>query len=274
MGGLQTCNLKTRVRLSLVPLRGCSSIGRALALHARGRGFDSLQLHFVMNRSDAGKLGWERSQAAKKIYYDTCRAKYESAPNTCGNCARVFTYEERHKKYCNHSCAAISANKRSPKRKPTHECSVCGTLITRGYLRCNSCAKIPRVLSIYKTDRSRKISLINSRGHRCESCNNSEWLGRPITLELDHIDGDHENNSEYNLKLLCPNCHSQTSTYKGKNKGNGRVWRREMYATYKQCLSDRENRHLSCKEDYVSLNLTSGSIPIYGSLYDFLANLV
>ena len=47
------------------------------------------------------------------------------------------------------------------------------------------------------------------------------------SLELEHIDGNAYNNSESNLSLLCPNCHSQTPTYKAKNKGNGRVERRE-----------------------------------------------
>lgn len=47
-----------------------------------------------------------------------------------------------------------------------------------------------------------------------------------IPLELDHIDGDHENNVEGNLRLICPNCHAQTPTYKNKNKGRGRESRR------------------------------------------------
>jgi len=50
-----------------------------------------------------------------------------------------------------------------------------------------------------------------------------------IPLEVDHIDGDSENNTEDNLILLCPNCHSLTNTYKNQNKGHGRLWRRERY---------------------------------------------
>jgi RNA polymerase subunit RPABC4/transcription elongation factor Spt4 len=52
----------------------------------------------------------------------------------------------------------------------------------------------------------------------CRKCKLKEWLGKPITLELEHIDGNRENNTRKNLELLCPNCHSQTSTYKSKNK--------------------------------------------------------
>jgi hypothetical protein len=43
-----------------------------------------------------------------------------------------------------------------------------------------------------------------------------------IPLEIDHIDGNSENNSEKNLRLICPNCHSLTSTYRGANRGHGR----------------------------------------------------
>ena len=61
----------------------------------------------------------------------------------------------------------------------------------------------------------------------CWQCGINEWLGQPITLELEHSDGDATNNNIDNLKLLCPNCHSQTPTYKNKNKGNGRLARRQ-----------------------------------------------
>lgn len=54
---------------------------------------------------------------------------------------------------------------------------------------------------------------------RCESCGSTEWLGQPIPLHLDHIDGDRRNNRLTNLRLLCPNCHALTDTYCGRNIG-------------------------------------------------------
>jgi hypothetical protein len=53
----------------------------------------------------------------------------------------------------------------------------------------------------------------------CASCGLRKWFDRPIPLELDHIDGDSENNELLNLRLLCPNCHALTPTYRGRNIG-------------------------------------------------------
>ena len=64
----------------------------------------------------------------------------------------------------------------------------------------------------------------------CWTCGIVEWNKQPIVLELEHTDGDSTNNTEDNLSLLCPNCHSQTNTYKGKNRGKGRHARRARYA--------------------------------------------
>jgi Zn finger protein HypA/HybF involved in hydrogenase expression len=54
---------------------------------------------------------------------------------------------------------------------------------------------------------------------KCYKCGNIEWLGQPIALELEHINGNNKDHRIENLTLLCPNCHAQTATYRGKNKG-------------------------------------------------------
>ena len=54
--------------------------------------------------------------------------------------------------------------------------------------------------------------------NKCESCGLTEWLGNTLTLHLDHIDGNNHNHTRNNLRLLCPNCHSQTDTWCGKKK--------------------------------------------------------
>ena len=66
-----------------------------------------------------------------------------------------------------------------------------------------------------------KRLLIESQGYKCDECSIIEWNKKPITLELEHIDGNNRNNSLDNLRLLCPNCHSQTLTFRGKNRAKG-----------------------------------------------------
>jgi len=65
-----------------------------------------------------------------------------------------------------------------------------------------------------------KLRLISEgiKEHKCEECGINEWRGQPTPIELDHINGDHHDNRLENLRLLCPNCHAQTETYRGKNK--------------------------------------------------------
>ena len=54
--------------------------------------------------------------------------------------------------------------------------------------------------------------------YKCECCGISEWNGKPLALQLHHINGIHNDNRLSNLQLLCPNCHSQTSNWRSRNQ--------------------------------------------------------
>jgi hypothetical protein len=64
-------------------------------------------------------------------------------------------------------------------------------------------------------------------GERCSICkwNKRHTRSGNVPLEIDHLDGNAQNNNEKNLRLLCPNCHALTSNFKNFNKGHGRTWR-------------------------------------------------
>ncbi len=77
--------------------------------------------------------------------------------------------------------------------------------------------------SIYQNIAKLKERIIreNIIPYKCAICGNTgEWLGKRLGLQLDHINGKHLDHRKENLRFLCPNCHSQTETFSGKNKKN------------------------------------------------------
>lgn len=76
------------------------------------------------------------------------------------------------------------------------------------------------VNSCKKNGKTIRQPLVKLRGHKCECCGLTEWLGQPITLEVHHINSDRTDNRLENLQLLCPNCHSYTPTF--RKRGNKR----------------------------------------------------
>ena len=84
--------------------------------------------------------------------------------------------------------------------------------------------KIPEIeAGKVKQSPTHRKYLTETRGYICEGINNvpcgiHKWNNSTLVLQVDHIDGNPDNNFPSNLRLLCPNCHSLTSTYKGGNK--------------------------------------------------------
>ncbi len=85
----------------------------------------------------------------------------------------------------------------------------------------------PAIFAGEKSDpKTLKRFLIEEIGEYCFECGQgNEWNGKPLVLQLDHIDGNSDNNFPENLRLLCPNCHTQTDTY--SSKGNGSKYKKD-----------------------------------------------
>ena len=120
------------------------------------------------------------------------------------------------------------------REKIEKSCAFCGKGIPNRNKYCNNTCQNKaqrrgRIEEGLGSSKSLKTFLINTKGRKCWDCGIEEWLGKPAPLELEHIDGNSDNNSLDNLKILCCNCHALTPTFKNRNKGNGRYYRRERY---------------------------------------------
>jgi len=170
--------------------------------------------------------------------------EYDLNPSRCKNCEQPIPYDKRKNKFCGHSCAASFNNKGTVRnfvdgKRSAKKCIFCGEETTNSKFCGKKCEKDYAWDSLKKQIettgqitgvRTAKKYLAETNGKECEICGLTEWQGKSITMVMDHIDGNPENNSVSNLRLICPNCDSQTSTYKGRNKGNGRYSRRQKYS--------------------------------------------
>lgn len=168
----------------------------------------------------------------------------------CENCGDITIKP----KYCSKSCAAKYNNHVYPKRhkvekppkesksktswaqprsaiRPAHPCFGCGVdTLNKVYcsISCPRIFAIPNRIKLAKETGELpkhyeyvKPMIEADRGFGCEICGITEWLGLPILLILDHIDGNSDNHVWSNVRTICSNCDAQLPTYKAKNKGNG-----------------------------------------------------
>lgn len=190
-----------------------------------------------------------------QLVYDRNLRQYESNPKKCKTCNAIIVYEKRENIYCDNSCAAQVRNKLPRKTR--------GPMRTSSRIRLTNCLECNK--SLLKSPNSKYCSKecdkINKRKQHAQTfsegkLNNAQALRkhmlannenkcmdpecvwdqekRPVSLEVDHIDGNPENNLPSNLRLLCRNCHSLTSTYGVKNLGHGRTKRRQRYQESKK----------------------------------------
>ncbi|KKM20136.1 hypothetical protein LCGC14_1648500 [marine sediment metagenome] len=165
------------------------------------------------------------------------RLVYLNNPIICENikCNYIIPYKERlRQKYCSSSCSAKSVIR---KRK-INKCLECGIdFFKEGEPKyCSRKCDTEYRWILKKKDIEK--GLINNRqtlrkymiekhGYHCFKCGIKEWYGKPVPINLDHIDGNSYNDEVKNLRLICLHCDALGDTYGNKNKGNGRKERRK-----------------------------------------------
>jgi hypothetical protein len=173
---------------------------------------------------------------------------YEENPKKCKLCNIPISYEKRINNFCSHTCCAKFNN---PPVLKIFNCKFCGKLINsrkNGTIRifcnhkCHSEYDYKEFIENWKQGKesglvgytvSKHIRryLFEKYMNKCKECGWSkinQTTGN-IPLQINHIDGNHLNNKEDNLELLCPSCHSLTPNFGALNKGQGREKRRKRY---------------------------------------------
>lgn len=131
----------------------------------------------------------------------------------CLNCGKEISSRREHL-YCNAKCQNDHRWKQTKQRILD-----CGEFDSAGGSLTNGETNRPQA----------RRFLEEEYGHKCAICGLTEWMGQPIPLVVDHIDGDPLNHKIDNFRLVCGNCDMQLPTYKAKNKGKGRKYRRDLY---------------------------------------------
>jgi hypothetical protein len=176
----------------------------------------------------------------------------------CKHCGASISKEQKQNEFCSRSCSATYNNlHRAPLKKRTKKEKLVGDILYKlcDVTNCIQCSKpLINRQSIFCSLRCQadhrfdlamrhwldtgeapggnpalRKYITHLDGYKCSCCGLFEWNGRPITLEVEHKNGNSEDDSRDNVCLICPNCHSQTDTYKGKNRGKGRHARAQRY---------------------------------------------
>lgn len=201
-----------------------------------------------MNKSEAGRLGRVKSKIIHEKHYQDRVEAYNLSPKCCRECNVAIPYKKRLNDFCSQSCSAICNNRGNRRHgnpiEYTGNCAGCGVETSK---KKQYCSKACRHKKVYKDFIGSWLSgeetgvtcngmatshhihkwIRENRGDKCEECGWARVNPKTgsIPLNLEHSDGNSQNNRPENLKLLCPNCHSLTPTYGSLNKGKGRPYR-------------------------------------------------
>lgn len=154
---------------------------------------------------------------------------------TCNQCNAEYVPNDYRQKFCSKSCSVTYSNSnrvRKMYQSSNRTCRFCGGALAKYQKKycsstCDGAQKKKDTEMKILAGKKVAVSvlrnyLLTTRPNVCEICKGDSWLGHPMPLTMDHIDGKATNNQLDNLRLICPNCDRFTPTFGYRNKGNGR----------------------------------------------------
>ena len=176
--------------------------------------------HNARNKKEGNLI---KCQVCSKVVYkqkhDVASGKSLFCSRRCANTIRVMTEETKEKIRIKNK----SWIKNLKENEPLKYMEYCEKQ-REGSLKSNK-DRSKKIKALYDAKPWEKLGkdakrrrVFDEQNYKCTRCGLFEWHEKPITLELEHKDGNHMNDERDNLEALCPNCHSLTDTWRGKNK--------------------------------------------------------
>lgn len=206
--------------------------------------------HWVQIKCNrCNKFFWKEKRWTKKSDKTFCSkeclyiSKQKRTKVMCSFCGKELIRRLSHIRnnktnlfFCNNKCSSQAASAKMFCKTKTLQCCKCGKNVEvdsrTSKIKCYSCRhpgfkKKPNDYYKVLTGEENTTSYTCLRAflikegikeNKCEKCSITEWQGKPICIQLHHEDGNRNNNLLENLKMVCPNCHTQTITWGVRNK--------------------------------------------------------
>jgi hypothetical protein len=199
-----------------------------------------------MTREEVSFLGVVAARKAIALLKEERISEYYKSSKKCLFCGKAIPYEQKRKKFCNHSCAASFNNVGVRRNGDAPSCCLwCGkTLKSSSGKYCDGFCQSEFIhknfidgwmsgniqgggSSFENLSSHIRRWLVERYGKKCSICGVEIWNGEPVPLVVDHIDGNPTNHCSENLRFVCRNCDGLLPTFSGKNLGRGRTHRRK-----------------------------------------------
>jgi predicted transcriptional regulator len=216
------------------------------AREMRSQGYSLKQISKIIGVSKGSVSVWTRDidlTKEQKTKLNICEKQIRE-DRFCKFCNNKIDSKKTKNVFCDFNCR-IKFFEKKRKETQNNKCKFCGNPARFSFCSEKCCVDYNWSIKIEKAEKtgmapscqnSAKALIKKTRENKCVICNNDMWLGAPIPLVLDHVNGNHDDWRLENLRLVCGNCNMRLPTFTSKNSKKNRlkqdsknIYRREYY---------------------------------------------